>query len=406
LESESELPPKQILFPVGRLFFLGLFGGLMLLLAWNAVTQASPLSNDHPPVETESLFSFLTAIIGWGVGLAGAFQFTLIKCVFFAFDPEDFQDYMRAHPLFGERLRALQNSLDRTWFTLLGGWLLSAFLFILSGFSFLILMQSRGSWPSAYSLATLLAFVLLLYFFGELLPAVLAVRNLKSLTPVSVAVLKFWSIVFIPCVSPFVRLLRGVARLRGHEISERFKSLTVETRLLSLISASRVNVSLEEDEREMIDHVLEFGQSTAGDIMTPKNGIVGFDTSTPQEEALAIMRSTPRSRVLVYDGSLNDIVGVLHTKQILLNPDSDYHLQLHEPLFVEENMDLVELLALIRSEHTQLAIVLDRWGTTMGVVTFDDLLGAIVGPAGNEEDKASAQPESILPVVVPQGGDA
>jgi CBS domain containing-hemolysin-like protein len=83
----------------------------------------------------------------------------------------------------------------------------------------------------------------------------------------------------------------------------------VETRLLALISASRVNVSLEEDEREMIDHVLEFGQSTAGDIMTPKSGIVGFDTDTPQDEALAIMRETPRSRVLVYNGSFNNIVG-------------------------------------------------------------------------------------------------
>jgi len=67
-------------------------------------------------------------------------------------------------------------------------------------------------------------------------------------------------------------------------------------------------------------------------------------------------------------------------------------------------MDLVELLALIRSEHTQLAIVLDRWGTTMGVVTFDDLLGAIVGPAAGEEEDESVPPVATLPVGESQGG--
>jgi CBS domain containing-hemolysin-like protein len=404
LESESELPPHKKFPSVVRFIFAGFFAGLMVLLLWNSVSEARPPLNADPSVSASCFLSFLVVGLGLGIGLVGAFHFTLLKCVFFAFDPEEFQDYMRLHTRFAERLRVLSASLDRTWFTLLGGWLLSGLLYILSGFSFLILVQNSGSWPCAYSLSLLLALVLLFYFFGELLPSVFAVRNLKALTPASVAVLKFWSVALAPLILPLVRLLRGTARLRGHEISERFKSLTVETRLLSLISASRVNVSLEEDEREMIDHVLEFGQSTAGDIMTPKSGIVGFDTSTSQAEALEIMRGTPRSRVLVYDGSLNDIVGVLHTKQILLNPDSDYHLQLHDPLFVEEDMDLVELLALIRSEHTQLAIVLDRWGTTMGVVTFDDLLGAIVGPAAGEEEGESVPPVAPLPVVESPGG--
>ncbi len=406
LESESELPPQKRPFRVSRFLFPGLFGALMVLLVSNSVSEARPLDND-PSVQTERFFSYLAAVIGLLAGLAGAFQFTLLKCVFFAFDPDEFQDYTRTHSRFSERLHGLRNSLDRTWFTILGGWLLSDLLFILSGFSLLIFMQSGGSWPLVYSMIALMGLVFILYFFGELLPAVFAVRNLKALTPASVTAIRFWNLALSPLILPFVRLLRGAVRLRGHEISERFKSLMVETRLLSLISASRVNVSLEEDEREMIDHVLEFGQSSAGDIMTPKSGIVGFDTSIPQAEALEIMRGTPRSRVLVYDGSLNDIVGVLHTKQILLNPDSDYHQQLHAPLFVEEDMDLVELLALIRSERTQLAIVLDRWGTTMGVVTFDDLLGAIVGPAANEEeDKESVLPDPSLPVAESQGGDA
>jgi len=404
LESESELPPPKRLFTVSRFLFLGLLGGLLFVLAWNTVSEARPLNADSA-VQSGGAGAFLMAGVGLWVGLIGAFQFTLLKCVFFAFDPEEFQDYTRTHARFSERVKVLSNALDRTWFTLFGGWLFSSLLFILSGFAYLILWQGDGTgWPVAYCAATLLVLVLLLYFCGELLPAVLAVRNLKALTPVSVLMLRFWSLALAPLILPFVHLLRGAVRLRGHDISERFKPLMVETRLLALISASRVNVSLEEDEREMIDHVLEFGQSTAGDIMTPKSGIVGFDTDTPQDEALAIMRETPRSRVLVYNGSFNNIVGVLHTKQILLNPDSDYHEQLHPPLFVEEDTDLVELLAVIRAERTQLAIVLDRWGTTRGVVTFDDLLGAIVGPATHEEEEEEAPSDSTLPTAEPQGG--
>jgi hypothetical protein len=151
LESESELPPPKRLFTVSRFLFLGLLGGLLFVLAWNTVSEARPLNADSA-VQSGGAGAFLMAGVGLWVGLIGAFQFTLLKCVFFAFDPEEFQDYTRTHARFSERVKVLSNALDRTWFTRFGGWLFSSLLFILSGFAYLILWQATeraGRWRIA-----------------------------------------------------------------------------------------------------------------------------------------------------------------------------------------------------------------------------------------------------------------
>lgn len=334
-------------------------------------------------------------LLAMAAGLAGAGHFTVLNYALFALDSEEIQDLARSRPRSARLLRRLRRRLDRTWFTLLAG---SVFFNLALALAFCgAVMKLAAPAPGAEAWGWFFlggaGGVAVVLVFGEAAPGLLAARRLKSMVPFAARCVQVWSVVFYPITCFPLWALRLAGKLRGVDLKERYGNLEVEKRLLTLIGVGQADVSLEEGEREMIDHALEFGQTRVRDIMTPRKDIVAFDTKCSQEEALAFMRRVPRSRVLVHNGSLDHVVGVLHTKQILLNPRKDYHELAHEPLFVDENMDLIELLAVMRSRRTQLVVVLDEYGATDGVASFDDLLEAIVGELPEE---AEASPESVL----------
>jgi magnesium and cobalt exporter, CNNM family len=330
------------------------------------------------------------------IGLFGAVHFTLMDHSVFSLDREAIADLARSQPRAARLLVKQRENLDRTWLTLLTGSMLFGLLLALAVVTLGLRLAGwadASSPPSGHlgiSVAGALVFAVAVHMaLAEGLPRMAAGRFLEAMAPFSAQALRVWSVVFFPLVLPPLLALRLVARIKNTNLSERFADLDIEKRLLTLISVGQVEVTLEEEEREMIDHALEFGETSASDIMTARGEIVGFDTSSTQEEALDIMRTAPRSRVLVYNGSRDEIVGVLLTKQILLNPKVDYHEQIRPPLFVEHDMDLVDLLALMRSKRTQMVVVLDEYGSTAGVASFDDLLGAIVGQMPGDDVDAT-----------------
>ena len=331
------------------------------------------------------------------IGLAGSAHFTILNYSLFSLDSEGLEDLGRSRPRAAELLGRLRRELDRTWYTLLTGSLLFNLALALTVCG--ALANLGGGWSlgrgglvfaggPVWALSALALAALAVLFLGEVLPGLLSARFLEALAPGSARCMRFWLVVLWPLTAPPLMMLRFAGRLSGVSVGDALANLEVEKRLLTLIGVGNVDVSLEEEEREMIDHALEFGESTVGDIMTPRSEIMCFDTESSQQEALAIMRRTPRSRVLVYTKSLDEVLGVLHTKQILLNPEVDYHELLHAALFVDQDMDLVELLALMRGQRTQLVVVLDSYGATAGVASFDDLLEALVGQIPDDRQAA------------------
>jgi magnesium and cobalt transporter len=150
-----------------------------------------------------------------------------------------------------------------------------------------------------------------------------------------------------------------------------------------------------EKERELISGVVEFGSTLAGEIMTPRPKLLAFPDNTPRDEILREMRRCKINRVLIYEGALDQIRGILHVKDLLLNPQDDYRSVLRKPLVVPENKGLMDLLREFRRHRVHLAVVCNEFGRTAGIVTMQDLLEEIVGEM---TDDSLHVPETIRSV--------
>ncbi|MBM3335005.1 HlyC/CorC family transporter, partial [Candidatus Sumerlaeota bacterium] len=163
------------------------------------------------------------------------------------------------------------------------------------------------------------------------------------------------------------------------------------------VAAAPTTGRLEQEEREMVSGVVEFGSTRAGEIMTPRTDIVAFGDDTPHEELLREMCACKLSRVLIHHESLDHVRGVLHVKDVLLNPQTDYREMLRKPLIVPEGKGLMDLLREFRRHRVHLAVVCDEFGQTAGVVTMQDLLEEIVGGIGEESGATPSDVRRIGP---------
>ncbi|MCX8036332.1 MAG: hemolysin family protein [Candidatus Sumerlaeia bacterium] len=228
--------------------------------------------------------------------------------------------------------------------------------------------------------------------FGRLIPRVLArcyneptamwsARTLVGLT-VLLAPIR-WAVVF------FSGLLTGGWRDFGSGSA----AVAGEGQALSALPV--LNGEIEHPERELIASVIEFSTLFAGEIMTPRPEILAFPDDLSQEQMLARMHRCKFSRVLVYRETLDQIAGLLHVKDVLLNPETDYHELLRKPLVVPETKRLPDLLREFRRARVHLAVVCDEFGRTAGVVTLQDLLEEIVGEIFDENRRS---PQTIRPL--------
>lgn len=145
---------------------------------------------------------------------------------------------------------------------------------------------------------------------------------------------------------------------------------------------------VDEEAVEMIDSVRSFIESTASDVMTPRTEIEGVPIELPREELIVRLRATNYSRVVVYERTLDTIVGSLMAKEVLLNPQSDPGTFLRPPLLVPRTTRLPELLRTMQKQRAHLAIVVDEYGGTAGLVTLHDLFEAILGAQIADEHDA------------------
>jgi CBS domain containing-hemolysin-like protein len=154
--------------------------------------------------------------------------------------------------------------------------------------------------------------------------------------------------------------------------------------LPSLRSVERI---LDEDAFEMIDSVREFADSTARDIMTPRVEVSGIPRNLPPDQVYQRLRESPYSRLVVYEGSLDRVVGTLLVKEVLLRRPPDPFIQLRAPIRANEGTRLPELLRIIRMNRSHLLLVTDEYGGLSGIVTLHDLFENIVGNIEDADDR-------------------
>ncbi|MEC9373790.1 MAG: hemolysin family protein, partial [Planctomycetota bacterium] len=189
-----------------------------------------------------------------------------------------------------------------------------------------------------------------------------------------------------------IKRLAGVEDLTDEEELER--------ELMSVVSEGEEEGALDENERQMIEAVVEFRSTTVDQIMTPRTEVEGFELTNDLNYIRAFIEEAGHSRIPVYEGDLDHIAGVLYAKDLLrfLGRDVngfDLRSILRRPTFVPETKPLRGLLQEFQQNKVHLAIVLDEYGGTAGLVTIEDVLEEIVGEIEDEYEPATETPPSI-----------
>jgi putative hemolysin len=222
--------------------------------------------------------------------------------------------------------------------------------------------------------------------FGELLPKRLALTNPEVIASRVAIPLDMLATVATPVVRRLGMINRGLLRLLG--IRDDARNAITEEEIQLLVSESHEQGVIDDDERNMMQRVMRLGDRTVESIMTPRTRIVWLDANASYDENMAEMRATPYSRFPVYRGSDADVLGVLEVKSLLNTLDgrrSDLFRTLRQALFVSESTHALKLLEIFREEQQSMALVVDEYGDVTGLVTVNDLMGAVIGRLQSSE---------------------
>lgn len=197
------------------------------------------------------------------------------------------------------------------------------------------------------------------------------------------------------------RTLRDMMFGDGSEptLREQLQEVIAEADGNPMNGAEGTHPDMSATEREMLRNMLEFGERTADDAAVPRSAIIAIAESASFADAVALFAEADHSRLPVYRETLDDVIGMLHVKDVFgilarnETPPETLTPMLRQPLYVPQSMPAIELLVEMRAKRTHLAIVLDEYGGTDGLVTIEDLVEEIVGDIEDEHDE---EPEALL----------
>ncbi|WP_298743450.1 hemolysin family protein [uncultured Microbacterium sp.] len=242
----------------------------------------------------------------------------------------------------------------------------------------------------AITVATIFSMIL-----GELVPKNLALavprQTAKVVMPFQVA----FTTVFKPAIVVLNGSANGVLRSMGVEPKEELSGARTAEELSSLVRRSASAGVLEEDTASLLDRTLTFARLTTADVMTPRPSVHAIAAGDSVEDVIQLARRTGHSRFPVYGDSMDDITGIVHLKQAISVPrdrraDVPAAAIAEEPLRVPEAVHLDAVMSELRARGYQMAIVVDEYGGTAGVVTLEDLVEEIVGEVLDEHDRNRA----------------
>ena len=226
---------------------------------------------------------------------------------------------------------------------------------------------------------------LLLITFGETMPKIIAAERADSLARRAAAPLRALMLVFRPLVAGVEKLVKWLSPIWTPK--EKTPQTTTDELRIILEDAEEQGVFTEE-EGELIDNAIEFSDTMAMEVMTPRVDVVSIDVEHPPEELTEDMMR--HSRIPVYEGSIDNIIGVLPTKAFLkhklLNDDTPFRDLLVDVIYVHKTRMVSSIIREFRRRRLQMAVVLDEFGGTMGILTMEDIMEEIVGEIFDERD--------------------
>ncbi len=229
---------------------------------------------------------------------------------------------------------------------------------------------------------------LLILIFGEITP-----KTTATLYPETVALWfarPIYAImqVLTPVIFVVDKMSMGVLRLLHIDPNKKQDAIT-EDELRTIVEVSHEEGVIESDEKKMIYNVFDFGDSVAKDIMVPRIDMTFFDVDAAYDEVLEVFRKEKYTRYPVYEGTTDNVIGIINIKDLLfVEEEKDFKLRdyLREPLYTYEFKKTAELMVELRKTQNNIAIVLDEYGATAGLITLEDMLEEIVGEIRDEYD--------------------
>jgi len=199
-----------------------------------------------------------------------------------------------------------------------------------------------------------------------------------------------WRYLLYPVVAVMMALDVPVRRLAGASEDRDENGQSVREEILQAATEGQAEGAVEPEAVEMIESVMDFGQTQAGEIMTPRTDIFALSVETAWARAAEAIVEGGHSRVPVYQGDIDNIIGILYAKDLLRYADQEHPTALRtvmrKPFFVPETKPLNDLLKEFKARKVHIAVVLDEYGGTAGLITIEDLLEEIVGEISDEYD--------------------
>ena len=230
---------------------------------------------------------------------------------------------------------------------------------------------------------------LLILIFGEITPKNLATIHAEKLSLAYSRIIYGLMILLTPVVFIVNKITEGVLVILHVNPDEKANAMT-EHELRTLVNVGEKDGVIENEEKQMIYNVFDFGDSTAKDVMIPRIDMTFIDINFSYDELMAVFSEDMHTRFPVYEDNTDNVIGIINMKDLLVYPkDKPFSIRniLREPYFTYEYKATADLMIEMRKASVNLAIVLDEYGATAGLVTLEDLLEEIVGEIRDEYDE-------------------
>lgn len=248
-------------------------------------------------------------------------------------------------------------------------------------------MAGRINDEEASTIVTVLMTVLIL-IAGEITPKMIARRCSDTIAKISAWPLMILMVLLFPAVLITTGIVNVCSRLWKPKDGR--KVTITEEELENILDTAEDEGVIDENETELLQSALEFSDMDAGDILTPRIDVVGFEVGDSTEEILRIINESQFSRYPVYERTIDHVVGILYVKHLLHELVDKKEVSLRElmlePVFIPKSMKLDEIMNQFRDSQTHMAVVADEYGGISGIVTMEDVLEQLVGEIWDEND--------------------
>lgn len=336
---------------------------------------------------------------GWFYYIGALMLFLILSAFFsgsevalFSIDKKQIKQIKEIHPLIGYYIESLMEFPRRLLLAiLLGNTVVNVAAAIIAVNLAIEISNFYSISRETVLLIQIILLTALILVIGEIIPKILANRNPLKFALFSTVPIYWFSVLIYPISKPISDVLKiAVSRLGGYNS----RTAIVHSEIAELADLGIEKGTIEEEEHELIHGLVEYKSVVVREIMTPRVDISAVDSEAAFEELIAIITESGHSRIPLYQKSLDDIIGIIYAKdvlQFLAKPELQKEFKVtkiaRQPLFVPETKLISDLMGEFQSKNMHIGIVVDEYGGTAGLVSFEDILEEIVGDIRDEFDK-------------------